>query len=134
MTPLIILVADDEPEMLELIQSSLREAGHTVYGAANGLLASKLLAAQPIQVVITDVCMPERDGLEFIPEVAKNYPEAKIVAMSGGGHASAQGYLTMAKHMGAHRIIFKPFRQAELLAVVQEMAAEISADAIAAAS
>jgi CheY-like chemotaxis protein len=83
----------------------LEAAGHSVVSAEDGLQAPKVLAAQPVQIVITDLLMPERDGLEFITEVRKKYPLVKIIAMSGGGHIARDSYLRIAKNFGAPGVL-----------------------------
>jgi len=97
----------------------LESAGYTVAVAENGLEAPKVMAAQKIDVVITDLLMPERDGLEFITETRKAYPEVKIIAMSGGGHIARDSYLRIAKNFGAHFLLEKPFSQAGVLGAIE---------------
>ena len=96
----------------------LEAAGHTVTVAEDGIQAPKILESQPIDVVITDLLMPERDGLEFITEVRKKYPKVKIIAMSGGGHIARDSYLRIAKNFGAHVLLEKPFSQSGVLGAV----------------
>ena len=93
-------------------------AGHTAVTAEDGVQAPKVMAAQPIDVVITDLLMPERDGLEFIAEIRKLYPKVKIIAMSGGGHIARDSYLRIAKNFGAHFLLEKPFSQAGVLGAI----------------
>lgn len=96
----------------------LESAGHTVASAENGLQAPKVMVTQKFDIVITDLLMPERDGLEFITEIRKQYPEVKIIAMSGGGHIARDSYLRIAKTFGAHLLLEKPFNQAGVLGAV----------------
>ena len=114
-----ILVVDDEPGIRELLCLMLEAAGHTVTAAEDGLEAPKVLASREIDVVITDLLMPERDGLEFITEIRKKFPKVKIVAMSGGGHIARDSYLRIAKNFGAHVLLEKPFSQAGVLEAVE---------------
>jgi CheY-like chemotaxis protein len=113
-----ILVVDDEPGIRELLSMMLEAAGHTVVVAEDGLQAPKVMASQPIDVVITDLLMPERDGLEFITEIRKKYPAVKIIAMSGGGHIARDSYLRIAKNFGAHLLLEKPFSQSSVLGAI----------------
>lgn len=99
----------------------LESAGHTVVTAEDGLQAPKVLASTPIDIVITDLLMPERDGLEFITEIRKKYPDLRIIAMSGGGHIARDSYLRIAKNFGAHILLEKPFSQAGVLAAVENV-------------
>lgn len=116
-----ILVVDDEPGIRELLALMLEGAGHTVVAAEDGMQAPKLLEAHKIDVVITDLLMPERDGLEFITEVRKQHPEVKIIAMSGGGRIARDSYLRIAKNFGAHLLLEKPFNQSSVLAAVESV-------------
>ncbi|HEY1847869.1 MAG TPA: response regulator [Opitutaceae bacterium] len=119
MTSCSILIVDDEPGIRELLSLMLEGAGHTVASAEDGLQAPKILASKPIDVVITDLLMPERDGLEFITEVRKKYPKVKIIAMSGGGHIARDSYLRIAKNFGAHVLLEKPFSQSGVLGAIE---------------
>jgi DNA-binding NtrC family response regulator len=114
-----ILVVDDEPGIRELLSIMLEAAGHSVASAEDGVQAPKVMASRPIDLVITDLLMPERDGLEFITEVRKKYPKVRIIAMSGGGHIARDSYLRIAKTFGAHFILEKPFNQASVLAAIE---------------
>jgi CheY-like chemotaxis protein len=116
-----ILVVDDEPGIRELLALMLEGAGHTVVAAEDGMQAPKILESQKIDVVITDLLMPERDGLEFITEVRKKHPEVKIIAMSGGGRIARDSYLRIAKNFGAHLLLEKPFSQSSVLAAVESV-------------
>jgi CheY-like chemotaxis protein len=114
-----ILVVDDEPGIRELLCLMLEASGYTVMSAEDGLQAPKILAANPVDVVITDLLMPERDGLEFITEIRKKYPTVKIIAMSGGGHIARDSYLRIAKNFGAHVLLEKPFSQSGVLEAIE---------------
>jgi CheY-like chemotaxis protein len=121
MPPCSILVVDDEPGIRELLCLMLEAAGHNVVAAEDGIQAPKVLAAQHIQVVITDLLMPERDGLEFIAEIRKKFPSVKIIAMSGGGHIARDSYLRIAKNFGAHVLLEKPFSQSGVLGAIESV-------------
>jgi len=123
MPPCSILVVDDEPGIRELLSMMLEAAGHTVVSAEDGIQAPKVLASQAVQVVITDLLMPERDGLEFIAEVRKKFPKVKIIAMSGGGHIARDSYLRIAKNFGAHVLLEKPFSQSGVLGAIDSVMA-----------
>lgn len=118
MTPCSILVVDDEEELRDLIRILLTTAGHTVTCACNGKDARPALARGRFDVVLTDLLMPECDGLEFIGELTKKFPAVRIVAMSGGGHVTGDQYLMMAKSFGAHVLLRKPFGHEGLLAAI----------------
>jgi CheY-like chemotaxis protein len=113
-----ILVVDDDAQLLEMTLRLLQAEGYLVFGAADGRKASQMLARQPFDVVLTDLLMPDRDGLELIGELRRRYPETRIVAMTGGGRIARDRYIDMAKGIGAHELLRKPFDRAQLLAAV----------------
>lgn len=119
-----ILVVDDESGIRELIARILERAGHKVTIAKDGIEATKAVAKQKFDVVLTDVIMPEKDGVEVISELRKAHSDIRIVAMSGGGHVSLDQYLKIAKGMGAHAVLQKPFTQAELLGAIETAASK----------
>lgn len=110
-----ILVVDDEAELRDVVSRVLMDAGHRVTTAANGQEAIARVAQEEFDLVLTDVIMPERDGMQVITEVRKKQPRAKIVAMSGGGHIPRDQYLKIATGLGAHAILEKPFSNRELV-------------------
>jgi DNA-binding NtrC family response regulator len=117
-----ILLIDDEPALREILSRVLTDAGHRVVGAGNGKEASKALTTSAFDVVVTDVIMPEKDGMQVISEVRKKFPEVRIIAMSGGGHVSRDQYLKIAKGLGAHAVLEKPFANQKLLDTIQAVA------------
>ena len=119
-----ILVVDDEPELRELIQIVLKAEGHNVIIAADGVEAEAAIASHRFDVVMTDLIMPERDGLEFIANVRKRYPSIKIIAMSGGGHIARDSYLRIAQGFGAHALLEKPFENREVFAAIESALAK----------
>lgn len=129
MKPCSILVVDDEPELRDLMTRVLKRGGHQVTCAANGLEASRAVANQHFDVVVTDVIMPEKDGIQVINELRRKYPQVKIIAMSGGGHVSRDQYLKIAKGLGAHALLEKPFSNDELLATVEALAPKTDTNA-----
>jgi DNA-binding NtrC family response regulator len=116
-----ILVIDDETALREILSQVLTGAGHRVVGAGNGKEASKALTIGAFDVVLTDVIMPEKDGMQVISELRKKFPEVRIIAMSGGGHVSRDQYLKIAKGLGAHAVLEKPFANQKLLDTVASL-------------
>ncbi|HXQ81731.1 MAG TPA: response regulator [Opitutaceae bacterium] len=116
-----ILIVDDEPGIRELLGMILEAAGHSVVSAEDGVEAPKIMASRNIEIVITDLLMPERDGLEFISEIRSKYPKVKIIAMSGGGHIARDSYLRIARNFGAHYLLEKPFSQAGVLGAIDKV-------------
>jgi CheY-like chemotaxis protein len=88
--------------------------------APNGRLALQHMEQQPAQVVVTDMLMPDMDGVETILALRRVYPDVKIIAISGGGINSAENYLTIARTLGTHKVFDKPFDPLELLKAIQE--------------
>jgi CheY-like chemotaxis protein len=109
-----ILVADDEPDLRDLIQITLEGVGHQVAVAANGRKASELLLHRKFDLLITDVLMPERDGIELIAEVKTKYPAMRVVVMTAGGQIPREDYLLIARRLGAHALMPKPFTSVQL--------------------
>ena len=116
-----ILIIDDEPHILLMIKKMLERAGYEVDLASNGSEGLSLFKKSPSDLVITDIIMPEKEGLETIREMKRMQPDLKIIAMSGGGKISADNYLDTAKIFGASRIIEKPFTQKQMLFSVQDL-------------
>lgn len=114
--PLSILVADDEDGIRSLLEHWLSEAGHNVQSVDCGQQAMRLLQQESFDVVITDVVMPDGDGFELIPAIRKIQPNARILAISGGGRYIPGGdCLSLARGLGAHASVIKPFDCAEVL-------------------
>lgn len=121
MKQLAILVVDDVDEIRNLVSLWLRNVGHTVETAISGQDASRRLKAANFDLVITDIIMPEGDGLELIIEMKKARPGLHVVAISGGGtHLRAADCLRVAKGLGAHALLLKPFNRAQLLTAVNQ--------------
>ncbi len=116
-----ILVIDDDPLILEMLDSFLRRAGYEVLGAPNGVVALKIHKASPVDLLITDIIMPEKDGLETITEFRHHFPAVKVIAMSGGGRIGPDHYLKIAQKLGAEKILHKPFAFEVLLEAVREV-------------
>jgi CheY-like chemotaxis protein len=118
----ILLVEDDEA-VREILRKTLVSAGHDVEEAPNGVVALAAYRRQASDVVITDLVMPEKNGLEAIMELRSLDPAVKIIAMSGGGRSLGPGqlYLESARLFGALRILSKPFTAQALLKMVSEV-------------
>jgi DNA-binding response OmpR family regulator len=104
-----VLVIDDDPIMCETIRDILQYENYEVKTAANGYEGITMLASEFFDLVVTDVLMPDKDGIEVILEVKKKYPNVKILAVSGGGYITAEHYLKMACDLGAGASVMKPF-------------------------
>ena len=105
-----ILVVDDEEGIRTLIRNMLVREGHQVTTACDGVEALRVVDSQAVDLVITDLIMPEMEGVEMISELRRRFPAIKIIAMSGGGMGGAVDYLRLAKALGAGQTLAKPFR------------------------
>lgn len=120
------IVIEDDPGVCDLIETILTRAGHRVIVAAGAregaaLVAREVDGAHEQLFVITDIFMPDRDGLELTAELKRDYPGLPIIAISGGGSEGEMGYLTEARRFGASFTLPKPFRPVELRAAVDEL-------------
>jgi DNA-binding NtrC family response regulator len=118
-----ILVMDDEEELRGTLVRALQRVGHETIEAENGAEGLRLVKAQPVDLVVTDLVMPEMDGLEFMKELAAFRPDSRVIAFSGGGIWDASSILTVARMLGAVRTISKPFELKEFLSLVDEVLA-----------
>lgn len=116
-----VLVVEDEQQMRRMIGRVLAAAGHRVLEAENGEKALSLLAAGIPDLVITDLFMPEKEGIETIRAIRQNHPDLPIIAMTGGGYHGNLQLLSVAEKFGANARLAKPFRSDELLAVVAKV-------------
>lgn len=119
--PLLVLVADDEAHICALLSLWLGELGHAVKLVASAKEAAGLLLQHQFDLVVTDVLMPEGDGLDLIAQVRHAQPSACILAISGGGrYIPGDNCLKIAMDMGAHAALMKPFNREQLLAGVEK--------------
>jgi DNA-binding NtrC family response regulator len=116
-----ILVIDDDAHFRTSLCENLTDEGHDTLEASNGLEGTKVLASSKIDLVITDIIMPEKEGLATIREVHRDYPDTKIIAISEGGTIPAVDYLRTAKLFGAHHTLAKPFRWEDMKQAVSEV-------------
>jgi DNA-binding response OmpR family regulator len=114
-----ILIIDDERLIRLTLRKILERAGHEVIEAANGSEGIGLHLRQPADLIITDIIMPEKEGIETIKDLRRAQPDLKIIAVSGGGRAGAESYLEIARHFGAEHVFEKPFNPKELLAAIE---------------
>lgn len=117
----VVLIIDDEPAMRRTLRRILESSGHTVLEAPDGRKGLKLFNDHRPALVIADILMPEKEGLETIRELRAQTPDAKIIAISGGGSFGEPGFLHAASVFGAGEILQKPFRAEELMAAVTRM-------------
>jgi CheY-like chemotaxis protein len=112
-----ILVIDDDGDILEILGEMLTDAGYEVVEASSGGEGIKLYRQNPFDLVITDLVMPEKDGLEVVMELHKDFPDLKIITLSGNAYGRSS--LETSKALGAARTLGKPFSEAQLLETVR---------------
>lgn len=116
-TKLILLIEDDQ-QFHSFVKQLLEDEGFTVLSAVNGLLASQLLEQNKPDLIITDLLMPEKDGVRLITEARVSHPGTPIIAMSGGQSAFSPVFLEAATTLGAAYTLDKPFESEQLLDLV----------------
>lgn len=124
MTPRTILLIDDDDLFRKAVRLMLEHAGHTVVEAPEGAAGLRLYRSGRFDVVITDLIMPGKEGLETIRELKAVDPAVKIIAVSGGGRIDSRDYLPLAKALGAARIMDKPFSDTDLLTAIRDVVGE----------
>ncbi len=116
-----ILIIDDNSEVLETYRRILEHAGYEIIVATNGKEGIRTFKEEEPDLVITDIFMPEKEGLETIMELRHNFPDVKIIAISGGGDGMGpENYLKMAKDFGVMSALTKPIEMEALLEEVQK--------------
>jgi CheY-like chemotaxis protein len=123
-----ILVIDDEDELRSMLRQMLEHAGHEVAEAVNGAAGIEIYERDAPDLIITDIIMPEKEGVETIIALRRADPALPIIAISGGGRLDATDFLTMAKKLGARHTLTKPFRRDQLLEAVGECLASATAE------
>jgi DNA-binding response OmpR family regulator len=118
-----LLLVDDNQELLGIQCEFLRMAGHEVATACNGNEAIGQAAKEKFDLMITDIIMPDKDGIEVIVALRKSMPGLKVIAISGGGRLNAKDYLGIAEKLGAAATMAKPFSGSELVATVERVLA-----------
>jgi CheY-like chemotaxis protein len=115
-----VLVVDDEDQLRQLIREILEQAGYQVTEARDGKEALIQYRLAPADVVIMDILMPEQDGLETTATLRREFPNVKIIAITGSSEMiGILSFLDVAKMLGAHRALQKPFEMQTLLDTVQ---------------
>ncbi len=113
-----ILIVDDDASVRMVLRRILEGAGYEVMEAENGRVAMTLFRSHPADLLITDIFMPEQEGIETITAARREYPNLKIIAISG---KTGSVYLKMARLLGAHAALEKPFRMEAVLETVREV-------------
>lgn len=116
-----ILVVDDDYQVRKFISQALSRAGHEPLPAGDGNECLRLFRASPVPLVIIDIIMPEKEGIETIIELRRLDPGLRIIAISGGGRVGPESYLMTAKGLGAADALQKPFTAGELTQTVSRV-------------
>ena len=119
-----VLVVDDDDAVRLSCCRALEDAGYQVESAVDGNKAIEVLRETPVDVMITDIIMPDKEGMELIMEVSRDFPDVKIIAISGGGRIDPADYIMAARGLGAARTFRKPFDLHELSAAVKDLIEE----------
>lgn len=118
-----ILIIDDDQDILDVIKTIFTNSNYDDLYSTNARKALDIIRNNDVDLVITDILMPEFDGIELIRTLTNEFPDLKILAMSSGGNDKKrfQDYLVIAKRLGAHAIISKPINISELLETVTKL-------------
>jgi DNA-binding response OmpR family regulator len=118
-----IVVIDDDDGVRETVARMLKGASHTVHEAGDGDTGLDLCLTVKPSIVVTDILMPQKEGIETILALKRADPTIRIIAISGGGRIGSTDILTMARQLGADDVLEKPFRRADLLAAIDRLLA-----------
>lgn len=118
-----ILLVDDDELLRNVLALTLRKMGHAVSEARNGREAVERCAEFLPDLLLTDLIMPEQEGLETITTIRLRHPTVKVIAMSGGGRGDATDYLNIARLLGADRTLQKPFTQEAMAQAIADVGA-----------
>jgi len=114
-----VLVIDDDPDLRHTLERTLTLSGHDVLEAGDGNEGLRVLHSQPVDLVLCDIFMPDKEGIETITEISRDFPGITIIAMSGG-NPSSNPMLSIVSMLGDVRILEKPFDTKTLLSTVEE--------------
>ena len=116
-----ILIIDDEEPIRLMLRTLFEKKGYSVEDASNGVEGYKLFLENPSNVVILDMLMPVKDGIETMISLKKDFPGVKIIAISGGGVVNPDVYLSLAQKLGADYTFQKPVEKNKLLSAVESL-------------
>ncbi len=116
-----ILIIDDDHQVRAMLRQMLEREGYEVMEACDGAEGVRLYREQQADIIILDIIMPNKEGIETIADLKMEFPEVKIIAISGGGRIGPEAYLEVAEGFGALRIFTKPVEREKLLTTVREL-------------
>jgi len=124
--PSRILIIDDDRALLKLMSDALARAGFTTFTAKDGGEGARVFRNQDMDLVITDILMPNTEGIETIMTLKRKLRPPRIIAISGGGRAPAAQLLEWARMLGADDVLIKPFMLSALVAMARSMLGKIA--------
>ena len=116
-----ILVIDDDNDFRRMLCAKLTKSGYTVVEAENGVEGIRRFTENEVHLVVTDIIMPEKEGMETILELKKIDPALKIIAVSGGGRSAPEDYLSVSEYFGAVKSFRKPFNLSEFVQTIDNL-------------
>lgn len=115
-----VLLIDDEPMVRKIVRKMLERASHEVVDVENGRAGLDQLERAPFDLIVTDIIMPDVEGIEVLMTVRERHPSIAVVAMSGGGRMGNVDFLEVARKLGAAATLEKPFTQDALLKAIDQ--------------
>lgn len=128
MNTMSILIVDDDPVLCKMLRALLEQAGYEVFEAANGRQGMRSFTTHPTDMVLTDIVMPDVEGIELIMTLRRQNASLPILAMSGGNSGMGPDYLEMAEKLGATATIYKPVSPPEVLATIEQHRPRLGAE------
>jgi DNA-binding response OmpR family regulator len=118
-----IIVIDDDPAVRSVLVAAFNRVGCETRWAVDGRSGVRLFDAEPAHLVVTDIVMPNQEGIETILQLKRRERPPQVIAISGGGRLGGQDFLLWAKHLGADAVLPKPFRTSQLIEVARDLLA-----------
>jgi DNA-binding NtrC family response regulator len=122
------MIIDDDAQFRKMLKQTLVKVGHTVTEADNGTEGIRAFSKEHADLVITDIIMPDKEGIETIMEIRQIEPTVKIIAVSGGGRIGSASYLDLAMKLGAARTFSKPIDRKKFVETIDEILAAGTAE------
>ena len=116
-----VLIIDDDQDFRRMLCSKLKKSGYDVVEAEDGVKGIERFMENAVSLVVTDIIMPEKEGMETILELKKIDPSVKIIVVSGGGRSVPEDYLSIAEYFGAIKSFRKPFNLGEFVKTVDNL-------------